>query len=387
MSGTQISLEERSSMKDLNVSSGQNGMEFLPKNFSEIVKLSEMMSMSESGVPKHLRERSGACLRIVIQSMRWNMDPFGVADKSYFVNDKIAYEAQLIAAIINTRSPITGRLKYSYSGEGQNLQCTVTGIIDGESLEYTSPPIHQIPVKNSPLWKGDPEQQLAYFSSRSWARRHTPEILLGVNAKEEIEENSGFNNTKQVNASEAASRYSNVNEPSKKEYENISEVEDAEVIEETLEEKEQTVSDEENAPELFTESSATEDPPLETTSVAEQPEEEKTPFEKARPGIIEMMRRMMSAIDKRGDTGFVSVRTQIESIFDKAKKSIKAKTYPKEVMDCAEDILDLVMDFCAFNQDEKTGKTLNKVSEIAAEKLKISENELLSKLYPNGGNS
>ena len=58
----------------------------------------------------------------------------------------------------------------------------------GEEIIYTSPPVKQIPVKNSPLWKGDPQQQLGYYSARAWARRHFPELLLGVYTREEIEE-------------------------------------------------------------------------------------------------------------------------------------------------------------------------------------------------------
>jgi len=41
-------------------------------------------------------------------------------------------------------------------------------------------------VKNSPLWKSDPDQQLGYYSARSWARRHFPELLLGVYTQEEM---------------------------------------------------------------------------------------------------------------------------------------------------------------------------------------------------------
>ncbi|HCI98495.1 MAG TPA: hypothetical protein DHV74_02435, partial [Sulfitobacter sp.] len=36
--------------------------------------------------------------------------------------------------------------------------------------------------------KGDPQQQLGYYSARAWARRHFPELLLGVYTREEIEE-------------------------------------------------------------------------------------------------------------------------------------------------------------------------------------------------------
>src|SRR5690606_11704129 len=34
--------------------------------------------------------------------------------------------------------------------------------------------------KNSPLWKNDPDQQHSYYSLRAGARRHCPEVILGM---------------------------------------------------------------------------------------------------------------------------------------------------------------------------------------------------------------
>ncbi|MGE9115800.1 hypothetical protein ACQKHT_26605, partial [Escherichia coli] len=72
------------------------------------------------------------------------MSPFAVASKSYSVGGRIAYEAQLIAAVVNTRSGIKGRLKYQFDGEGPVMTCTVIGTLDGEDCVYTSPAIGSI---------------------------------------------------------------------------------------------------------------------------------------------------------------------------------------------------------------------------------------------------
>ncbi|MDI1266816.1 MAG: recombinase RecT [bacterium] len=129
------------------------------------------------------------------------MSPFAVASKSYAVNGAIAYEAQLIAAVVNTRSGIKGRLKYFFEGEGAALTCRVVGILDGEECEYRSPTIGSITTKNSPLWKSDPQQQLGYFSARSWARRHCPEVILGVYDREEMEHVVGSENARDITPS------------------------------------------------------------------------------------------------------------------------------------------------------------------------------------------
>jgi hypothetical protein len=78
----------------------------------------------------------------------------------------------------------------------------VTGTFKGEatSCEYTTPQLKDITPKNSPLWQSDPDQQMAYFGVRRWGRRYCPDILLGVFARDEIEDNPfiGADNAKVV---------------------------------------------------------------------------------------------------------------------------------------------------------------------------------------------
>ena len=37
------------------------------------------------------------------------------------------------------------------------------------------------------MWTKQPDQQLVYFATRAWARRHTPEVMLGVYSPEEFD--------------------------------------------------------------------------------------------------------------------------------------------------------------------------------------------------------
>ncbi len=158
-------------------------------NANEIMEFSKMMALAKQAIPPHLRENPGACLAVCIQASSWQMSPFAVANKSYVVNDRMAYEAQIIAAVILMRAPIIGRLKYSYTGKGPTRQCTCSAKLDdGDLVEYTTPEIQNIKIQNSPLWKNDPDQQLAYSAARSMARRHFPDVILGVYTPEEMAE-------------------------------------------------------------------------------------------------------------------------------------------------------------------------------------------------------
>ncbi len=158
-------------------------------NANEIMEFAKVMALAKQAIPPHLRENPGACMAVCIQASSWQMSPFAVANKSYVVNDRMAYEAQIIAAVILMRAPIIGRLKYAYKGEGQTRQCTCTAKLDdGDTVDYTTPMIKDIKVKNSPLWVGDPDQQLGYSAARALARRHFPDVILGVYTPDEMAE-------------------------------------------------------------------------------------------------------------------------------------------------------------------------------------------------------
>lgn len=169
------------------VSTSVGGLAF--KDMSQVMEFAKLMSVSRQAVPKHLREQPGICLAVSLQALNWRMDPFAVANKSYAVNDRVAYEAQLIQAVIEQRAPIKGRIKGTYEGEGPKRVCIlrVVSAEDGDEIEYRSPEIGQIRVKNSPLWQADPDQQLWYYSARAMCRRHFPDVLLGVYEKEELQ--------------------------------------------------------------------------------------------------------------------------------------------------------------------------------------------------------
>jgi hypothetical protein len=159
----------------------------LPGNLGDMIEFARMMAKADIAIPKHLRGNAGACLAVAMRARAWTMDPFAIATKTYAVNDILAYEAQLIVAVINKFAPIVGRLVPRYVGEDSSLKCFIEPKTreDGQVLPYESPEVKDIGVKNSPLWKNDVRQQLFYSSARAWARRYYPELLLGVYDVEE----------------------------------------------------------------------------------------------------------------------------------------------------------------------------------------------------------
>ncbi|WP_267550307.1 recombinase RecT [Rhizobium rhizogenes] len=180
------------------LTSSDGGFAVTPQTLNDVVEFAKFMCQSNAGIPSYLRGNGADCAAIIMQALKWGFDPFSVAQKSYKVKDVLAYEAQLIAAVINARSGIKGRLKYQFEGSGDDLTCTVTGMLDGDECVYRSPRVGNITTKNSPLWKTDPQQQLGYYSSRNWARRHCPEVILGAYDRDEAEEFRGPDNARDI---------------------------------------------------------------------------------------------------------------------------------------------------------------------------------------------
>lgn len=161
---------------------------FQPSNMAEAMEVAKLMAAGNF-IPPHLRGKPGDCLAVVMQSARWAMDPFAVGNKTYFVNDRMAYESQLVNAVVNSSNALDGRLSVSWEGEGNDLVCVVSGKLKGDA----DPKVRRVPIKtittrNSPLWKQDPEQQLAYYATRAWARLFAPEVLMGVYTPDELAE-------------------------------------------------------------------------------------------------------------------------------------------------------------------------------------------------------
>jgi len=143
-------------------------------------------------LPKHLRgatkeETSANCLRVVKQAMRWGMDPDAVADETYVVHGRLGFQGKLVIAVINSRAGLEGRLKFTYSGQG--LQRTVT--VSGKFPDETEPRTVTLSVEqgktDNKMWTMDPDQKLAYSGGTKWARRHAPEVLLGIQTEDDLE--------------------------------------------------------------------------------------------------------------------------------------------------------------------------------------------------------
>jgi hypothetical protein len=178
-------------------------MMFSADGMDRIMKFAELMSAGRVSVPVHFQNKPSDCMAIVMQSMRWGMDPFVVAQKTHVINGTLGYEAQLVNAVVTSSTAVQGRFHFEYGGEWEKiggvapdkrdesgLFIRVGAILRGETEITWGEPVYLADVKtrNSPLWKTQPKQQIAYLGIKYWARLYCPEVILGVYTPDEVEQ-------------------------------------------------------------------------------------------------------------------------------------------------------------------------------------------------------
>jgi len=153
-----------------------------------LITFAKMMAESTISVPDHLRGKPSDCMAIAMQAAQWGMNPFQVAQKTHIVSGKLGYEAQLVNAVVQASGQIRGGFKYEFTGEGPKLECRVGAVLRGESDvtwgEWLC--IGDVTTKNSPLWKTNPKQQLAYLQTKNWSRLYCPGAILGIYSDDEL---------------------------------------------------------------------------------------------------------------------------------------------------------------------------------------------------------
>lgn len=168
------------------------GNALMPTNMESAFQLAEMMAKWKTA-PAHLHNSPGDCLMIVEQAMRWQMSPFAVAQCTSVIQGKLMFEGKLVAAALNASGILSSRLDYDFSGEGAQRSVTVRGTLRNETKPREVTVFLQDAKTTNSLWTKQPDQQLVYAGTRVWARRHAPEVMLGVYAPEEFDRAEPFN--------------------------------------------------------------------------------------------------------------------------------------------------------------------------------------------------
>lgn len=177
-------------------------------DLSSAVEFAKMMCQAGPMLPPHAQNNPAICLAITMRSTHWGFDPFALAQETYQATQggPVAYQAKVFGAVARKAGII---LQYRYEGELKmldekalsakgnvvaqrkavgDIKCIVSFEDHGVMLEYDTPTLDEITIKNSALWHNDPKQQLGYYAVRGWMRRHRPDLMMGAYSEEEVQQ-------------------------------------------------------------------------------------------------------------------------------------------------------------------------------------------------------
>jgi hypothetical protein len=165
----------------------QSARTLIPESMGQAMQLAGMMAKARL-VPKDLQNAPADCLLVIQAAARWGVDPYAVAQETSVIQGRLMYSGKLTAAVVNARGGLVGRLAYDYRGQGDDRTVTVSGLLRGEAEPRTAEVRLRDVRTTNKMWQQQTDQQLAYSAARIWARRHTPDLLLGIWSPEEFDD-------------------------------------------------------------------------------------------------------------------------------------------------------------------------------------------------------
>jgi len=157
------------------------------------IKAAEFLSQSTL-IPEAYRGKGADCLIAIDFANRVGMAPTTVMQNLSIVKGKPSWSGQACFALAELSGKFSG-LKHVYTGTKgtENRGCYVTGLRndDGQRVDGTEVTIAMAKAEgwtSNRKWATMPEQMLAYRAAAFFARVHCPEVLLGLQTAEEIED-------------------------------------------------------------------------------------------------------------------------------------------------------------------------------------------------------
>jgi hypothetical protein len=166
-----------------------------PDQFAHAQRIGKMLVKSPM-VPEHFRGDANLANAVIALDMAFRMkvNPLLLMSQLYMVHGKPGLSAQLVIAVINCSGKFS-RLRFKVTGEGDDMGCFASAreVDGGEELVGTRVTIGLAKKegwfqKNGSKWQTMPEQMLVYRSASFWGRMYAPEMLMGLQTIEELED-------------------------------------------------------------------------------------------------------------------------------------------------------------------------------------------------------
>lgn len=165
------------------------------KVFDQIARAASMLSKTDL-VPTTYKGKPENCFIAIEIANRMGVSPMMVMQNLYVVQGKPSWSGQAATAMLKS-SPEFRNLKHIYTGttKTDDWGCYVSAeritdneIIKGPEVTMAIAKLEGWLGKSGSKWQTMPELMLAYRASAWFARVHAPELLMGMQTKEEVED-------------------------------------------------------------------------------------------------------------------------------------------------------------------------------------------------------
>lgn len=163
-----------------------------PQVFEHVQRVSKVFAASKL-VPTQYQNNLADCVIAIEMASRLDVHPMMFMQSSYIVHGKPSITGQFVIALVNKRGPYkTGvSFKYERDKDGTPKSCTAYGIRkDTGEVQETTVTVEQAKAmgwwNKNPIWQTMTEQMLTYRAASWLARRYCPDVLMGLQSKEEL---------------------------------------------------------------------------------------------------------------------------------------------------------------------------------------------------------
>ncbi len=166
-----------------------------PDLFNHAQRVAKML-ITSSLAPEQFKGEAnlGNAVIAVDVAFRLKLSPLLLMQQLNVIHGKPGFSAQFVIATINSSGKFS-RLQFEIEGQGDQRGCVVVAreLCSGEILRGTRVDVAMAKKqgwweKNGSKWPVMTDQMLAYRAAAFWGRAYAPELLMGLQTVEELED-------------------------------------------------------------------------------------------------------------------------------------------------------------------------------------------------------
>ena len=161
--------------------------------FEDAQRMAKVLVTSKL-VPTAFQNNLGDCMIALEMANRMGVNPIAVMQNLYIVHGKPSWSAQFIVAAINQSGRFKTTIMYEVTGEGDSKGC-IAYAFDFEGNRVDSPRVtvemakkEGWYTKNGSKWQTMEDLMLRYRAATFFGRLYTPDLLMGMQTKEELDD-------------------------------------------------------------------------------------------------------------------------------------------------------------------------------------------------------